>query len=161
MAAMRASFATPAPSPFWPGGGAMSCKSTVPGISRNQFPAPDSCQNFDASTKSQRRRRPNAGLCLISLRSRVASYVLLPAEMNRANPAKTVESSSMSDLPLTIEVHLGQREVTLSEIQALQTGAVLPLDTLVTEELELFVSNVRLAKVEVVVRDGWLSARVV
>ena len=91
----------------------------------------------------------------------MASYVLLPAEMNRANPAKTVESSSMSDLPLTIEVHLGQREVTLSEIQALQTGAVLPLDTLVTEELELFVSNVRLAKVEVVVRNGWLSARVV
>ena len=49
----------------------------------------------------------------------------------------------------------------MAEIQALQSGVVLPLDTLVGAPLDLFVGNVRLARVEAIVRDGWLSARVV
>lgn len=49
----------------------------------------------------------------------------------------------------------------MAEIEALQSGVVLPLDRKAGGNLELFVGNVRLADIEVVVKDGWLYARVV
>jgi flagellar motor switch protein FliN len=81
--------------------------------------------------------------------------------MNRVFQAGPPGNSSLADVTLPLEIRLGRRDVTMAEVRAIQSGVVLPLDKLIGDPLELFVGNVRLASVELVVKDGWLSARVV
>lgn len=81
--------------------------------------------------------------------------------MNPVDQPQCVENPYLNDVSLPLRVHLGGREVTMTEIQALQSGVVLPLNTVVGAPLDLFVANIRFATVEVVVRDGLMSARVI
>lgn len=81
--------------------------------------------------------------------------------MSDFSPPLTNGTARLADLPVPIEVRLGNRDVTLDEIQAFRAGVALPLNTRPGDPLELFVGNVRLGMVDVVVKDGRLCARVV
>ena len=69
------------------------------------------------------------------------------------------EIHSFRDVPVVIEVRIGQRTASVQELASIGNGSVVLLDKPAGETLDLYVGNIRLASVEVVVVDDRLSVR--
>jgi len=73
-------------------------------------------------------------------------------------PTRTM--NDFSDLPVSLEVCIGEREMTLEAIDALDVGSIITFGRTADEALDLFAGNVRLGSVEVVVTESRLAARI-
>ena len=64
------------------------------------------------------------------------------------------------DVPLEISAVLGQTEMSLREVVAMQTGSVFELDKLSTDPIDLYVNNILIARGEVVVVDDKFAVKI-
>lgn len=64
------------------------------------------------------------------------------------------------DVPLEISAVLGQTELSLREVVAMQTGSVFELDKLATDPIDLYVNNILIARGEVVVVDDKFAVKI-
>lgn len=64
------------------------------------------------------------------------------------------------DIPLTVSTELGRTNITVREILKLDAGAVIPLDKLVGEPIEIYINGLLAAKGEVVVVNDRFGIRV-
>jgi flagellar motor switch/type III secretory pathway protein FliN len=70
------------------------------------------------------------------------------------------EIDKFRNIPVVIEVRTAKRSASLEELAALKEDSVIMLDQTTGETLDLYVSDVRLASVEVLVVDNRLAARI-
>jgi flagellar motor switch protein FliN/FliY len=70
------------------------------------------------------------------------------------------EIHSFNDVPVVIEVRIGQRTASVQELASIGNGSIVLLDKPAGETLDLYVGNIRLATVEVVVVDDRLAVRI-
>ena len=64
------------------------------------------------------------------------------------------------DVPLEISAVLGQTELSLREVVAMQTGSVFELEKLSTDPIDLYVNNILIARGEVVVVDDKFAVKI-
>jgi flagellar motor switch protein FliN/FliY len=70
------------------------------------------------------------------------------------------EIHSFRDVPVLVEVRIGQRTASVQELATIGNGSIVLLDKPAGETLDLYVGNIRLASVEVVVVDERLAVRI-
>ena len=63
-------------------------------------------------------------------------------------------------MPLEISAVLGQTELSLREVVAMQPGSVFELDKLSTEPIDLYVNKILIARGEVVVVDDKFAVKI-
>ncbi len=71
-----------------------------------------------------------------------------------------LEIDSFADVPVTVEVRLGCRPITLEAIAKLEAGSIVPLDRAAGETFDVFIGELLLATAEVVIADGKLAIRI-
>ncbi|MBV8073917.1 MAG: flagellar motor switch protein FliN, partial [Candidatus Eremiobacteraeota bacterium] len=64
------------------------------------------------------------------------------------------------DIPLQISAVLGQTELALRDVVAMQAGSVFELDKLSTDPIDLYVNNILIARGEVVVVDDKYAVKI-
>jgi flagellar motor switch protein FliN len=70
------------------------------------------------------------------------------------------EWEAMADVPLTIEIELDRKTMTVGEILQLEEGAVMRLERSAGENVNLWVSDALVASGEIVVLDDNLGVRI-
>jgi flagellar motor switch protein FliN/FliY len=71
-----------------------------------------------------------------------------------------LEIDSLADVPVTVEVRLGCRPITLEAVAKLEAGSIVPLDRAAGETFDVFIGELLLATAEVVITDGKLAIRI-
>jgi flagellar motor switch protein FliN/FliY len=77
-----------------------------------------------------------------------------------AQPAMTPELGRVIDVPLTVTLRFGQRNMRLREVLELNTGALVELDRQVEDPVDLILDERVIARGEVVIVDGNYGLRV-
>jgi flagellar motor switch protein FliN len=85
-----------------------------------------------------------------------------PMQPTTIRPAAPGQSNLdlVHDVPLEISAVLGQTELSLREVVAMQPGSVFELDKLSTEPIDLYVNNILIARGEVVVVDDKFAVKI-
>jgi flagellar motor switch protein FliN len=85
-----------------------------------------------------------------------------PMQPTPIRPAAPGQSNLdlVHDVPLEISAVLGQTELSLREVVAMQPGSVFELDKLSTEPIDLYVNNILIARGEVVVVDDKFAVKI-
>jgi flagellar motor switch protein FliN len=85
-----------------------------------------------------------------------------PMQPTGIRPAAPGQSNLdlVHDVPLEISAVLGQTELSLREVVAMQPGSVFELDKLSTEPIDLYVNNILIARGEVVVVDDKFAVKI-
>jgi flagellar motor switch protein FliN/FliY len=83
------------------------------------------------------------------------SQPVAPAPSNEASIA-----ASLRDVELTVRIELGRTRMLLEDVLKLRDGAVVELDKLVDEPVDLYVNDRLIARGEVVVADDQFGVRV-
>ncbi len=71
------------------------------------------------------------------------------------------ELGSLEVLRAKVEVVFGKTTMTLKELAALEKGALLPLDELCDDLVEIFVNGMKIGRGEIVVVDGHFGVKIV
>ena len=66
---------------------------------------------------------------------------------------QAVDKALLDSIPVSISVELGRKRLKISELMELKKGAVVPLDSLAGEPLQVFVNDTLLAKGDIVLID--------
>ena len=66
---------------------------------------------------------------------------------------QAVDKALLDSIPVSISVELGRKRLKISELMELKNGAVVPLDSLAGEPLQVFVNDTLLAKGDIVLID--------
>ncbi len=75
--------------------------------------------------------------------------------------ARTLTLDALLDVSMPVSVEIGRTDMTLSDVAALRTGSIFPLDRLVGESVDVLVGERKLAEAEVVVVGDHLGVRIV
>ena len=67
--------------------------------------------------------------------------------------SQTVDKALLNSIPVSISVELGRKKLKISELMDLKKGAVVPLESLAGEPLQVFVNDTLLAKGDIVLVD--------
>ncbi|MBH74099.1 MAG: flagellar motor switch protein FliN [Rhodospirillaceae bacterium] len=67
--------------------------------------------------------------------------------------SQAVDKALLDSIPVSISVELGRKRLKISELMELKRGAVVPLDSLAGEPLQVFVNDTLLAKGDIVLID--------
>ena len=67
--------------------------------------------------------------------------------------SQAIDKNLLNSIPVSISVELGRKKLKISELMELQKGAVVPLDSLAGEPLQVFVNDTLLAKGDIVLID--------
>ena len=67
--------------------------------------------------------------------------------------SQAVDKALLDSIPVSISVELGRKRLKISELMELKKGAVVPLDSLAGEPLQVFVNDTLLAKGDIVLID--------
>ncbi|HBW84763.1 MAG: flagellar motor switch protein FliN [Gammaproteobacteria bacterium] len=67
--------------------------------------------------------------------------------------SQTVDKALLNSIPVSISVELGRKRLKISELMDLKKGAVVPLESLAGEPLQVFVNDTLLAKGDIVLVD--------
>lgn len=78
-----------------------------------------------------------------------------------SSPEEAAPAASLRDLPLTLHVVLGEKRLTLAELESFGDGALIELDRSPDAPVDLVVNGVRTGRGELVEIDGKLGVRVV
>lgn len=89
----------------------------------------------------------------------VAFTPMSPTPIRSAAPGQA-NLDLVHDVPLEISAVLGQTELSLREVVAMQPGSVFELDKLSTEPIDLYVNNILIARGEVVVVDDKFAVKI-
>jgi flagellar motor switch protein FliN/FliY len=89
----------------------------------------------------------------------VAFASMQPTPVRTAAPGHA-NLDLVHDVPLEISAVLGQTELSLREVVAMQTGSVFELDKLSTDPIDLYVNNILIARGEVVVVDDKFAVKI-
>jgi len=84
---------------------------------------------------------------------------MTPTTIRPAAPGQS-NLDLVHDVPLEISAVLGQTELSLREVVAMQPGSVFELDKLSTEPIDLYVNNILIARGEVVVVDDKFAVKI-
>jgi flagellar motor switch protein FliN len=84
---------------------------------------------------------------------------MTPTAIRPAAPGQS-NLDLVHDVPLEISAVLGQTELSLREVVAMQPGSVFELDKLSTEPIDLYVNNILIARGEVVVVDDKFAVKI-
>jgi flagellar motor switch protein FliN/FliY len=71
-----------------------------------------------------------------------------------------LEIESLADVPVTLEVRLGCRPITLEAIAKLEPGSIVALDRAAGETFDVYIGEMLLATAEVVIIEGVLAIRI-
>jgi flagellar motor switch protein FliN len=82
------------------------------------------------------------------------------AQFAPMQPTGIRPAAPVHDVPLEISAVLGQTELSLREVVAMQPGSVFELDKLSTEPIDLYVNNILIARGEVVVVDDKFAVKI-
>ena len=82
-----------------------------------------------------------------------------PTPIRTATPGQA-NLDLVHDVPLEISAVLGQTELSLREVVAMQPGSVFELDKLSTEPIDLYVNKILIARGEVVVVDDKFAVKI-
>ncbi len=106
-----------------------------------------------APTPSPSRQRPQP-------EGQAAQFTpMTPTVIRPAAPGQS-NLDLVHDVPLEISAVLGQTELSLREVVAMQPGSVFELDKLSTEPIDLYVNNILIARGEVVVVDDKFAVKI-
>jgi flagellar motor switch protein FliN len=102
---------------------------------------------------------PDAGLfVLISAASQVA------AELPHLDPSPGLSAArsiaALGEVEMTVSVELGRTKIPIRDLLSIHNGAVVQLDRVVTQPVDLFVQGTLIARGEVVVVDDCFAVRV-
>ncbi len=75
-------------------------------------------------------------------------------------PAAAAALDALYDVSLPVIIEIGRAQMTIQEVLQLGTGSVIPLDRMVGEPVDIYVSDRRLAQGEVVVVGDHFAVRV-
>jgi len=89
----------------------------------------------------------------------VAFTTMTPTQIRTATPGQA-NLDLVHDVPLEISAVLGQTELSLREVVAMQPGSVFELDKLSTEPIDLYVNKILIARGEVVVVDDKFAVKI-
>lgn len=89
----------------------------------------------------------------------VAFGPMAPTHIQAAAPGQA-NLDLVHDIPLEISAVLGQTEMSLRDVVALQPGSVLELDKLSSDPIDLYVNNILIARGEVVVVDDKFAVKI-
>jgi flagellar motor switch protein FliN len=89
----------------------------------------------------------------------VAFTAMAPTQIRTATPGQA-NLDLVHDVPLEISAVLGQTELSLREVVAMQPGSVFELDKLSTEPIDLYVNKILIARGEVVVVDDKFAVKI-
>ena len=67
--------------------------------------------------------------------------------------SQAVDKALLDSIPVSVSVELGRKRLKISELMELKKGAVVPLDSLAGEPLQVFVNDTLLAKGDIVLID--------
>ncbi len=142
----------------WPASSASTWRSTS---TASRWPR----SNPRPLRRRRRRRRPSAcaaarGRGRAAAASRPAAFAPLPPTPIRAAPPGKANLDSVHDIPLEISAVLGQTEMSLRDVVALQSGSVLELDKLSSDPIDLYVNDILIARGEVVVVDDKFAIKI-
>ncbi len=84
---------------------------------------------------------------------------MTPTAIRPAAPGQS-NLDLVHDVPLEISAVLGQTELSLREVVAMQPGSVFELDKLSTEPIDLYVNNILIARGEVVIVDDKFAVKI-
>ncbi|MEE9379971.1 MAG: FliM/FliN family flagellar motor switch protein [Hyphomonadaceae bacterium] len=73
------------------------------------------------------------------------------------DPANPALARSLMDVPVRVDVVLGEARMPLEELMALAPGDVLALNKSTTDEIDIYVSDRLMARGRLVVADGELG----
>ena len=100
---------------------------------------------------------PATGSASSSSASDDVDVTVHPSGENDAGP---VSLQRVIDVPLTVTLRFGQRQLTLRELLDLSTGSLVELDRQVEEPVDLMLGDRLIARGEVVIVDGNYGMRV-
>lgn len=75
-------------------------------------------------------------------------------------PAEPAPLDALLDMSLPVIIEIGRAQMTIQEVLQLGAGSVIPLDRMVGEPVDIYVSDRRLAQGEVVVVGDHFAVRV-
>jgi flagellar motor switch protein FliN/FliY len=81
-------------------------------------------------------------------------------EFPEGEKGEKVEAKALGDIPVQVTVELGQTELSLKEVLELAEGAIIELDRLAGEPLDLKVGGQLVAQGEVVAVDDFYGLRI-
>jgi flagellar motor switch protein FliN len=128
--------------------------AAAPAASAPEAPAPaPPPPGFGAPPPPSRQQRPQP-------EGQAAQFA--PMQPTAIRPAAPGQSNLdlVHDVPLEISAVLGQTELSLREVVAMQPGSVFELDKLSTEPIDLYVNNILIARGEVVVVDDKFAVKI-
>lgn len=92
--------------------------------------------------------------------SQPAAFAPMAPTPIRAAPPGKANLDLVHDIPLEISAVLGQTEMSLRDVVALQNGSVLELDKLSSDPIDLYVNDILIARGEVVVVDDKFAIKI-
>ncbi|MFA5599809.1 MAG: flagellar motor switch protein FliN [Phenylobacterium sp.] len=81
------------------------------------------------------------------------------ADAGAGEPLVSLDSAIFRDVRVELKVKLGQATLSIEELLALKSGAVLKLDRLMSEPVELFLNEALVARGEIVAVDDNFGIR--
>jgi flagellar motor switch protein FliN len=76
-------------------------------------------------------------------------------------PLLSAGSPLLGDVSVTLQARLGNVDMTLAELLALQTGSIIELETRLSEPVELYLNDSLVARGEIVAVDDRFGIRIV
>jgi flagellar motor switch protein FliN/FliY len=73
------------------------------------------------------------------------------------NPANPALANMLMDVPVRVDIVLGDARMSLEELMALSPGDIVALDKSTTDEIDIYVSDRLMARGRLVVADGELG----
>lgn len=83
-----------------------------------------------------------------------------PAEKAEA-PKQAISSEMLRGVRVSLDARLGRAQLPVEEMMALKSGSIVPLQTGLADNIELYLNDVLIARGEVVAVDGRYGIRIV
>jgi len=86
---------------------------------------------------------------------------LSPAEKTEPPKQGAISSDMLRGVRVALDARLGRAQLAVEEMMALKQGSVVPLQTGLADNVELYLNDVLIARGEVVAVDGKYGIRIV
>jgi flagellar motor switch protein FliN/FliY len=84
-----------------------------------------------------------------------------PVEKPADKPEATLNSEVLRGVRVSLDARLGRAQLAVEEMMALKAGAVVPLETGLADNVELYLNDVLIARGEIVAVDSRYAIRIV
>jgi len=95
-----------------------------------------------------------------SVPSRTSEPAQSPAPEPDSSEVQADNLGLLMDMPLSVSVELGRKDMLVKEIVAVTRGSVIELDKLANEPIDILINNKKFAEGEIVVVDDSFGVRI-